>query len=127
MPPPLPDTLAPIFAEWPDSARLLRDVIFETAAEADIGPLCETLKWGQPAYLTPVTKSGSTIRLGLPKSGGFAMFVHCQTTILSDFRTIFADDFTYDGNRAVVFQDPADLDLKKLRSLVHAALTYHVR
>ena len=106
----------------------LRDLIFETAAsDPVIGDLQETLKWGQPAYLTPVTKSGSTIRLARPKKGGFGMYVHCQTTILSDFRTVFADDFTYDGNRGVVFADDAKPDLDKLRLLVRGALTYHMR
>jgi hypothetical protein len=48
-------------------ARLLevRELIFETAADIKgVGPLTETLKWGEPAYLTQATGSGSTIRLG---------------------------------------------------------------
>mgnify|MGYP000592624135 CR=1 FL=1 len=42
------------------------------------------LRWGQPAYLAP---KGSTLRVGIPKSGGaFALFAHCQTTLIADFR-----------------------------------------
>jgi len=47
--------------------RLLqvRALIFATAAaHDDVGRLAETLKWGEPAYLTDETGSGSTIRLG---------------------------------------------------------------
>ena len=49
-----------------NSARLmtLRALIFDVAAKTDgVGALDETLKWGEPAYLTR-SKSGSTIRLG---------------------------------------------------------------
>ena len=36
----------------------------KTAASTDGGgPIEETLKWGDPAYVTSATKSGSTIRV----------------------------------------------------------------
>ena len=35
----------------------LRQLIFETAAATEVvGELEETLKWGEPSYLTPKTK-----------------------------------------------------------------------
>ena len=99
------------FASFPEPARTgllaLRGLIFEAAAETPgVGALEETVKWGQPAYLTPETKAGSTIRLGLPKEGGFAIYAHCQTTIIADFQSMFPDDFTYGGNRAIHFSPP---------------------
>ena len=120
------------FASFPDGARAgllrLRGLIFDTAASTPgVGRLQETLKWGQPAYLTPETKSGSTIRLGLPKQGGFALYAHCRTTIISDFRSIFPEEFVYEGNRAVHFQDAAALPVDKLSMLIRGALTYHLR
>lgn len=106
----------------------LRRLIFETAAETPgVGTLEETLKWGQPAYLTPTTRSGSTIRLGLPKQGGFALYAHCQTTIIPDFRNLFPDAFHYEGNRAVHFKVGTSLPLDPLRLLVRSALTYHLK
>ena len=106
----------------------VRKLIFETAAETPgVGTLEETVKWGQPAYLTPETKSGSTIRLGLPKQGGFALYAHCQTTIIPDFRNLFPDEFHYEGNRAVHFKEGALLPLDPLRLLVRSALTYHLK
>jgi len=120
------------FASFPEPARTglltLRSLIFETAETTlNVGALEETLKWGQPAYLTSETKSGSTIRLGLPKQGGFAIYTHCQTTILLDFRSIFPDDFVYEGNRAIHFKDDEALSVEKLRLLIRSALTYHLR
>jgi hypothetical protein len=36
----------------------LRQLILDTAARLDVGPLEETLRWGEPAYVT-TTRSGS--------------------------------------------------------------------
>lgn len=40
---------------------------------------------------------------------------------------LFPDDFSYEGNRAVMFPDGAPPPLDRLRLLVTAALTYHRR
>lgn len=78
--------------EMPVRDRLLevRDLILKTADECEARPLTKTLKWGQPSYLTEATKSGTTIRLGIPKGSGgrCAMFVSCQTSLLSEYREI---------------------------------------
>lgn len=114
------------FASFPEPERnallTFRQLILDTAKT--IGPVEESLKWGQPAYRTP---KGSTLRLGLPKSGGHAIYAHCQTTIISDFRSLFPDDFRYDGNRGVLFATGETPDQEKLRLLIHGALTYHQR
>ena len=106
--------------------RALREMIFATAAETPgVGALTETLKWGQPAYLTEQTKSGSTIRLGVPKSGGYAIYAHCHTSIIPDFQAAFPD-LTYEGARGVHF--PAEqLPPEEVAALIRSALTYHQR
>lgn len=124
--------VAAAYESFPSQVRqgllTLRSLIFETAAETPgVGTLEETLKWGQPAYLTPKTKSGSTIRLGLPKQGGFALYAHCQTTIIPEFRSLFPDEFQYEGNRAVHFRESTSLPLDPLRLLIRSALTYHLK
>ena len=114
----------------PERQRLLelRALIFETAESTDgVGALQETLKWGQPAYLTPETKSGSTIRLGVPKDGGFALFAHCQTSIIGDFQALFPVEFTYDGNRAVRFATGEVPPADALKLLIKSALTYKMK
>jgi hypothetical protein len=120
------------FARFAGAARpgllALRNMIFAVAADTPgVGPVHETLKWGQPAYLTPETRAGSTLRLGVPKSGGYAIFMHCQTTIIADFRALFADDFSYDGTRAVLFDAQSTPDTDKLCLLISSALTYHLK
>ncbi|MEM6593710.1 MAG: DUF1801 domain-containing protein [Pseudomonadota bacterium] len=124
--------VARVFAAFPSEARVglqyLRKLIFDVAARTEgVGCLEETLKWGQPAYLTPETKTGTTIRLGCPKTGGFAIYVHCQTSIVSDFRALFPDDFHYEGNRAIYFTTAEALPAEKLELFITRALTYHRR
>ena len=121
-----------VFDTFPNGSRQgllqLRDLIFDVAAQTPgLGRLHETLKWGQPAYLTPKTKAGSTIRLGVPKNGGFAAHVHCRTSIVSDFQKLFADDFAFEGNRAIHFKPSDDLPVEKLELFIRSALTYHRR
>ncbi len=122
--------VAAAFDAFPDPERAgllaLRDLILRTAGDTPrAGRLQETLKWGQPSYLTE-TRAGSTIRLGMPKAGGYALFVHCQTSLIGDFRALFPDDFRYDGNRAVCFSAETPPDPDKLRLLIRNALTYHL-
>ena len=85
----------------------------------------EDLRWGQPAYLTPQTRSGSTIRVGCPKRGGFGLFVHCKTSLIEDFRKMAPLDTCFDGSRAVFFNNESDIDKTVLSLLIRVALTYH--
>ncbi|MEJ8561851.1 DUF1801 domain-containing protein [Yoonia sp. GPGPB17] len=126
------DKVAGVFAAFPKTERqmalALRDLIFEVAETTpEVGQLEETLKWGQPSYLTPETKSGSTLRIGLAKGGGAAIFAHCGTDIISTYAASFADMDQIEGNRAVVFHSADDIVPARLRLLVHHGLTYHTR
>ncbi|UOA13698.1 MULTISPECIES: DUF1801 domain-containing protein [Sulfitobacter] len=123
--------VAAAFACFPALARAglleIRQLIYEVAETEGVGPIEETLKWGQPAYLTSQRKSGTSLRLGVPKSGGYALYVHCQTTLISDARTAFGDAFTYEGNRAVLFNAQTSISDTPLALLIASALTYHRR
>jgi hypothetical protein len=123
--------IADVFASYPapqrDGALQLRALIFEMAKEdARVGALSESLKWGQPSYVPTTPNIGTPIRIGLPKSGGFALFAHCQTTVISEFAALFAQDFNFDGTRAVLFAPEADIHADKLALLIRRALTYHL-
>jgi hypothetical protein len=74
-----------VFGAYPKplKARLLalRRLILDTAAATKgVGELQETLKWGQPSYLTAATKSGSTIRIDRLKASAnqYALYFHCR-------------------------------------------------
>ncbi|WP_371826586.1 DUF1801 domain-containing protein [Ensifer sp. PDNC004] len=106
----------------------IREIVFSVAAETqDIGALTETLKWGEPAYLTEARKSGSTIRLGTTKSAPdkCAVLFNCKTTLVETFRAHFADDFAFEGNRALIVPATGALSREPLMLCLRAALTYH--
>lgn len=106
----------------------LRRLVFETAADLpEVGPLEETLKWGEPAYLTAVTRSGSTIRMDWkPRAPEVcALYFNCQTTLVDTFRSLFPDTFVYEGNRAVLMPLSAPLPEDAVKTCIAAALSYH--
>ncbi|AMO99342.1 hypothetical protein CAter282_1457 [Collimonas arenae] len=125
--------VAKIFDGYPPRVRrkllVLRQLILDTAAgTAGVGEIEEILKWGEPAYLTTKSKSGSTIRVGWKKSNPsqYAMYFNCQTSLIETFRTLFPDDFRFVGNRSIVFEEGDVLPVGALEFCIAAALTYHL-
>jgi hypothetical protein len=114
----------------PMSKRLLqvRDLIFATAAaHDDVGEITETLKWGEPAYLTDETGSGSTIRLGrLKDSEHAAILFNCKTTLVETFRERFPDQFEYRQTRALLLPVAGKLPKRELSVCLSLALKYHL-
>lgn len=108
----------------------LRELILETADENPaIGPLEETLKWGEPAFLTSATKSGTTIRINRhdKDDNQYAIYVHCQTDLLDRYRQLYGDTLTFDGNRAVVFNVADRMPQEAVKHCIAMALTYHLK
>ncbi|MDP5084960.1 MAG: DUF1801 domain-containing protein [Yoonia sp.] len=109
------------------TALALRALIFEVAQDTpEAGAIEETLKWGQPSYLTAQTKAGSTLRIGQAKGGGVAIFAHCGTSIIRSYAEAFPDADEIEGNRAVIFKSRADIAPDRLRHLIRHGLTYHL-
>ena len=125
--------VATVFETYPKEIRakllLLRRLIFNVASETDgVGELEETLKWGQPSYLTTQTKSGSLIRIDQIKSqeGKYAMFFHCQTTLVDTFKEMYRSQFEFGGNRSIIFNVKDKVPVAELSNCVSMALTYHL-
>ncbi len=128
--PDMPPDVATVFDGYPPEIRerllAVRHLIFSVAKEQSAGPLTETLKWGEPAYLTQSTKSGTTIRLGqVRRRHGAAVLFHCQTTLVAGFRDQFGDVFRFDGNRALLLKTDGALPKSPLAICLARALTYH--
>ena len=107
----------------------IRDVILSTAALIpEVGTIEETLKWGEPAYLTSQSKSGSTIRIGwkAKTSDQYAMYFNCQTSLVDTFRTIYPE-LKYEGNRAILFGVEEDVPREVVAQCAEMALMYHRR
>lgn len=106
----------------------LRKLILETAQATDVGPLVETLKWGEPAFLPATPRTGTTVRMNAVKGSAdkVALYFPCQTTLVEDFRARHPD-LAYEGNRALVLPVDGPLPADALRDCIAQALTYHRR
>ena len=84
--------VASLFKTYPPAVRAklaaLRELVLDTAERTTgVGRLTETLKWGQPSYLTEETGSGTTVRIDRLKAGdGYAIYFHCQSGLVGQFR-----------------------------------------
>jgi Domain of unknown function (DU1801) len=123
--------VAETFARYPSDARAkllaLRRLILVTAECTEgVGAVVESLKWGEPAYRADTTRMGSTVRIDWKpaKPRHYAMYFHCKTTLVETFRTLFPDEFAFEGNRAIVFDMDAELPEDAVRICIEAALTY---
>lgn len=106
----------------------LRALIFETAASISaVGELEESLKWSQPSYATKASKSGSPIRIDRFGDEKIALYFHCQTTLVEEFRALFSEVFEFSKNRAIVLDPDKELPKKELAFCIEQALTYHKR
>ena len=121
--------VAAVFANYPDFVRdkmqLLRELVIEAAEETDgLYKLEETLKWGEPSF---VTKDGSTLRMDWKETAPdqYAMYFHCSTRLVDTFRLVFNHKFQYEGKRAIVFQLNQKIPKVELKECIKAALTYH--
>ncbi len=118
-----------VFDNYPDSVKKrmthLRKLIIETANETEgITHLEETLKWGEPSYLT---KKGSTIRIDWKskKPNQYAMYFQCTSRLVSTFRTVYKNTLDFEGKRAIVLQLKEELPKEALKNCIASALTYH--
>lgn len=117
-----------VFESYPKQVRPnllhLRKLILEVAKENNINDLEEVLRWGQPSY---VCKTGSTVRLGLVKNepGSYALFFQCTSSLVDTFRQVYGKKFSYEGNRALIFNTAQKLPEKELKECIYAALNYH--
>ena len=123
-----------VFVRYPDGLRRrlmeLRQLIIDTAAQTDgVGEITETLKWNEPAYLPKKPNVGTTIRINAIKGSParYAMFVHCQTTLIETYRQHYPDQINFEGNRAVIFDTDHALPREPLKHCIALALTYHMR
>lgn len=105
----------------------VREWIFETAENSEkIGQIQECLKWGEPSYLTHSPQSGTTLRLSELNPAKYGLFVHCQTSLIEDFRVAYPE-LEYDKNRGILFDSRAPLQADVIKQFIYLALTYHLR
>jgi len=122
-----------VFKSYPKKIKaklmFLRQLILETAASFnDVGEIEETLKWGEPSYLTSQTKSGSTIRIDWKKSqeNQYAIYFKCTANLVPAFRERYPKKFKFEGNRSILFNIDEEIPVEELKKCIALALTYHL-
>ncbi len=123
--------VAEVFENYPKQIRkklmFLRQLVLETALETkDVGTVEETLKWGEPSY---VTKGGSTVRIDWKDASPhqYAMYFNCQTRLVDTFKELYRDKLKFEGNRAIVFDEEDEIPIDTLKHCISLSLTYHNR
>lgn len=118
-----------VFRKYPDEVRPkmlnLRKLILETASEIeDLTEIEETLKWGEPSYLT---KFGSTIRFDwkAKNPNQYVMYFKCTSKLVPTFKALFNDVFAFEKNRAIIFKMDEEIPESELKQCIRAGLTYH--
>ncbi|WP_210794539.1 DUF1801 domain-containing protein [Pseudoalteromonas ostreae] len=115
------------FTTYPENIAVvlheIRSLILQVAVQDGITELEETLKWGEPSY---ISKIGSTIRFDhKPKSAEqFCMYFNCKTKLIETFKELYGDTFSYEGNRALVFKLNQTVPVKELAHCISLALRY---
>ncbi len=101
----------------------LRQLIFSVAKESDL-TLRETLKWNEPSYLS---KDGSTVRIAWRKlfPNQYGIFFNCKTNLIETFKEIYPQEFTFEGNRAIIFELDEDVPEQELKTCIALSLNYH--
>ncbi|PCJ23705.1 MAG: hypothetical protein COA96_11165 [SAR86 cluster bacterium] len=116
------------FDSYPEhvKSRLLniRTLIFEVAREDKIGEITETLKWGEPSYLT---KKGSTLRIGWKSTNpdSFSVYFNCNTTLVETFKEIYSGTFQFVGNREISLPVSGRIPKTELKACISMSLRYH--
>ena len=57
----------------------------------------------------------------------YAMYFNCNTRLVDTFREIYGDQFRFEGNRAIVFDEADPIPIDELSDCISLALTYHLR
>jgi len=115
------------FASYPKDIHILlnnvRELIFSVAEQEGVFDLTESLKWGEPSY---TSKIGSTIRYDWKAKfpDQYCLYFNCKTSLIETFKEVYGDTFTYQGNRALIFNRHQNIPVKQLAHCISMSLRY---
>jgi len=101
----------------------IRELIFNVAQQDGIANIEETLKWGEPSYVSSI---GSTVRFDwkLNYPDQYGIYFNCKTVLIETFKEIYGDIFEYEGNRALIFKIEQPIPKKALGHCISMSLRY---
>ena len=74
-----------------------------------------------------MTKKGSTLRIAWkPKTPDYyGMYFQCSSRLVPTFKRVYSDAFSFEGNRAIIFNLYDPIPEEELKVCIRAALIYH--
>ncbi len=105
--------------------QYLRELVIETAEEMpNIKELDETLKWGEPSF---VSKIGSTLRMDWKEKmpNQYQLYFNCSSRLIETFKLVFGELFEYEKNRAIIFKIDEEIPVVALKECIATTLMYH--
>ena len=125
------EKVAAKFANYPEPAAqmllTIRSWIFELAsANANIGKLGESLKWGEPAW-RPKSGVGTTVRADWKDKSPdcVKIFFDCKTDLINRTRNLLSAELECEGNRAIILPLDRPLPEEAVKTALGWALSYH--
>lgn len=112
---------------YPDNAnlylQLLQQWVFELAEQHGLGPIDESVKWGEASF---AVKSGSPIRMDWKAKAPeqVSVFFNCQTKLVDTFRELYGDQLTLVGNREIALPLHQPMPEHIIKHCLLLALTY---
>ena len=103
----------------------LRDLVVKSATASEyVDAVKETLKWGEPSY---ITKHGSTLRMDWKEKNPeqFALYFQCTSKLVPTFQRVFGNSLKYEKTRAIIFKLDEDIPENEIIECIKAALNYH--
>ncbi|WP_020208455.1 DUF1801 domain-containing protein [Gilvimarinus chinensis] len=101
----IPAQINDLFRSYPppvcEHLLAVRTLIYDMAAEHELGKVDEAIKWGEASFLV---KGGTAVRVDWKEKRPevVKVFFHCQTRLIETFREVYPDVFAYEGNRALL-------------------------
>ncbi|WP_339705456.1 DUF1801 domain-containing protein [uncultured Kriegella sp.] len=118
-----------VFNNYPSTVQQqmlhLRTLVLQAAEDlAGLEKLEETLKWGEPSYLT---KYGSTVRIDwkAKKPDQYAIYFKCTSKLVPTFKVLYKNQFEFEGNRALIFKLDDPIPVAEIKHCISLALNYH--
>lgn len=106
----------------------LKNLILQVASEKpEIGPLEESLKWGEQSFTPAKRNIGSSVRIQPRADGSGALMFICHTNLVEEFRSLYPEALIYEGNRAIILAGDEMPDIQALSHCIALALTYKLR
>lgn len=107
-----------------EAAALIHEVAARTPG---IGPLEQSLKWGEQSFTPAKPNVGSSVRIAPRDNGDLALMFICHTNLVEEFRCLYPTALTFEGNRAIVAESGKPVDREALSHCIALALTYKLR